>query len=235
MSRPLRQCICTFPCTSQQRESELETFFIAEGNQTPALVPAMQGVTSWLQCARLSPLHGSGQGSNSWQGARVLAHVDSRGCVSGGECVQSCSMPSSPFVCSMSPECERGEAPAVILEPDPHLSDSNPQIPLINSPAAGVVNSLGLDGELAHGEVGGLLLALNSQLGCVGGAQLSPERARGLAADVQRLVHLLQIRTHRAVNLQYVLATVCLRCTHTHARAHTHTHPGIHRLKTHTK
>ena len=57
---------------------------------------------------------------------------------------------------------------------------------------------LSLHGILAHGEVGGLLLALDGELGRLLGGKLSPESTRLLGADVKRLVHLVRrARTSR--------------------------------------
>ena len=52
------------------------------------------------------------------------------------------------------------------------------------------VSVLGLDGELADGEVGSLLLGLHRQLSGVRRGEFPSEGARLLAADVQGLVHL---------------------------------------------
>ena len=49
---------------------------------------------------------------------------------------------------------------------------------------------LSLDGELADGEVGSLLLGLDRQLSGVRRGEFPSEGARLLAADVQGLVHL---------------------------------------------
>jgi hypothetical protein len=71
---------------------------------------------------------------------------------------------------------------------------------------------LSLDGELASGEVGGLLLALHGELGGLLGGKLSPESAGLLAADVKGLVDLNFQSTDTTSVLNYATDII----THAH-------------------